>query len=126
MPNYRFRISQAPFYNEVIFGKPPGSSNGIAWSAYSGLISFIAGFVHDAVIGGLAFSRALSTSGMTVFWVIEMLTGAGLFASLYVIDDKFDALLGTSTRPMAPSNACYSCGSWVDISCLFVPLVYYQ
>lgn len=78
----------------MIFGKPPGASNGIAWSAYSGLIAFIAGFVHDAVIGGLAFASALQKTGMTVFWVLELLVGSGLFASLYVIKNKFDALLG--------------------------------
>lgn len=43
------------------------------------------GVTHDAVIGGLVFTRVLKKFGMTVFWVLELLIGSGLFVALYFV-----------------------------------------
>lgn len=75
----------APFYNEVVFGALPGEARGIEWAAYSGLIAFAVGIIHDAFIGGLVFTQVLKKFGMTVFWVLELLIGAGLFVALYFV-----------------------------------------
>lgn len=83
----------APFYNEVIFKKPPGASPGVKWQAYSALIAWAVGIVHDATIGTVAFSSGCSPYGMPVIWAAEMLLGVSLFTSLYWISNKNVALV---------------------------------
>lgn len=71
-------ILVVPFYNKVVFGKPPGGSKGVATMAYSDLIAWAGGIMHHAIIGTLAFCYCSSSIGMPFFWTLELLIGAGL------------------------------------------------
>eukprot|EP00173_Palmaria_palmata_P004206 Plantae.Rhodophyta-Palmaria_palmata.ctg5242.p1 GENE.Plantae.Rhodophyta-Palmaria_palmata.ctg5242~~Plantae.Rhodophyta-Palmaria_palmata.ctg5242.p1 ORF type:complete len:424 (-),score=78.42 Plantae.Rhodophyta-Palmaria_palmata.ctg5242:554-1825(-) len=102
--NGLLRIIVAPYFNEIQQKYNPMDSTGVEWMSYSGLLSLAVGLWHDALIGILAFSSAVRSFGVTLFWVLELLIGSALFVALYFVRTQLVAFLVFSSIAIAISS----------------------
>lgn len=96
----------ASFYNEVVFDTPPGTSKGLAWAAYSALIGWGIGVVHDAIMPSIVFNKRTASWGMPTAYLISMVGGGAILSYLFFIEGKFAGLIlfGLIDLPKAAHN----------------------
>jgi len=81
----QFNAIVAPYYSQVIFSEPAGSTKTVRWTAMASLINIGVGLLTDALAPKAA--KAVGPRASRWLWPAVLLIGAGLFTGLVMAQE---------------------------------------